>query len=206
MLASEGHSSHGAKIVAPMERRCRHFQSRGATASNPTHFTDVQQFPTAVHWAMMTYPMYTCDLTLNPTFHNKMLHGVTMRWREGIPNARVHGGMDAFWSFPELCFSSFCEEEYGQPSFGLSHTWRDMCLTQPPITTGILEVQSRVECQAVRVSVRDHSGITLGLLHDTIAASLGQEFHKNLAPGNSDCFWGDFRFVSNRENLTEQYH
>lgn len=84
-----------------------------------------------------------------------------------------------------------------------------MYLTQPPITTGMLQLYSRSKYRdryfsTVIVSVRDHDGITLGLLHDTIAASLGPEYCKNMASRDGEHFWGNFRFVSDRQKLTEQ--
>jgi len=157
----------------------------------------------------MAYPMYTSDLTLNPNFYGKTLHGVTMGWEEGGPDAHLHDGMDITWSSPTLSLGSYVEEQYGQPSFGPSRTWREMYLTQPPITTGILQLHTKIEYQTrhfptVSVSIRDHSGITLGLLHDTIAASLGPEIRKTMASGHGEFFWGAFTFVSDRENLTGQ--
>jgi hypothetical protein len=184
-------------------------RSQGVTASKPARFTNVQMFPTAGVWAEMAFPMYSCDLALNPNFYSKTLHGVHMRWEEGCPDARVHDAFDVLWSSPTLRFGSYVEEDYGQPSFGPSRTWRDMYLTQPPITTGIIQLHPSLEFQdrdasTVYVTVRDHSGITLGLLHDTIVASLGPQFRKNMASGHGECFWGEFRFVTNCENLTEQ--
>jgi hypothetical protein len=184
-------------------------RSQGVTAKTPIQFTDLQQFPTGDSWAKMGFPMYSCDLRLNPNFFGKTLDGVHMRWEEGCPDARVHDDSGVLWSSPTLRFGSYPEEEYGQPSFGPSRTWRDMYLTQPPITTGILQLHPSVEHQdrdssTVYISVRDHSGTTLGLLHDTIVASLGPEFRKNLASGHGEFFWGEFRFVTDCENLTEQ--
>ena len=56
----------------------------------------------------------------------------------------------------------------------------------------------------VFISVRDHGGITLGLLYDTIVASLGPEFPKNIVSGCYEGFCGDFRFVSDQKSLTKQ--
>jgi hypothetical protein len=132
-----------------------------------------------------------------------------MRWEEDCPDARVHDDSGVLWSSPTLRFGSYVEEEHGQPSFAPSRTWRDMYLTQPPITTGILQLHPSAEYQdrdssTVYISVRGPSGITLGLLHDRIVASLRPEFRKNLASGHGELFWGEFRFVTDCGNLTEQ--
>lgn len=84
-----------------------------------------------------------------------------------------------------------------------------MYLTQPPITTGILELYTRIACgrhgsSGILVSVRDHSGITLGLLYDTVVASLGPEFRKSMTSSHDRIFWGNFRWYCDREPLSER--
>lgn len=87
-----------------------------------------------------------------------------------------------------------------------------MYLTQPPITTGILDLHPgdyhlELLCPpetTIGVAVRDQSGITLGLLHDTIFAALGSEFRNTMASDNVKLFWGRFRFASTCENLSQQ--
>jgi len=53
-------------------------RSQGVTASIPVGFTDVLSFPTARTWAEMAFPMYSCDLTLNPNFYTKTFHSLSV--------------------------------------------------------------------------------------------------------------------------------
>lgn len=187
-------------------------RSQGVTASRPTRFTDVQTFPWRPDWAAMALPMYPCDLTLNPNFYDKTLHGVRMRWVEGGPGVRATDDTGASWSSPMLYLGSYFKKEYKPPSFGPVRTWRDMYLTQPPITTGILNLHPKISYEKLRlpanpticVAVRDKSGITLGLLQDTIFAALGSEFRDAMASDSVKPFRGTFRFASICENLSQQ--
>ncbi|KAM0702219.1 hypothetical protein Q7P35_011129 [Cladosporium inversicolor] len=108
------------------------------------------------------------------------LHGVHMRWEEARGRESVRDTSEKPWSSPTLYFGSHSRGEYNQPSFGPSRTWRDAYLTQPPITTGILDLHPGdfyLELlpptnTTICAAVREQSGITLGLLHDTIFAAL----------------------------------
>jgi len=52
-------------------------------------------------------------------------------------------------------------------------SWRDMHLTEPPITTCVLHVRiDEIGSHDVPITIRDHSGLTLGLIYDTIVAGL----------------------------------
>lgn len=184
-------------------------RSHGVMASRPARFIDLETFRWRPDWAAMALPMYPSGLTLNPNFYDKTLHGVHMRWEEGSPFVRVIDDMGASWSLPTLCLGAYLKDEYKQPSFGPTRTWRDMYLTQPPITTGILKLFPGFEYQRnsspiVFVTVRDHSGITLGLLHDTISASLGSKFRNTMGSDHVNHFSAQFVFASKCENLSQQ--
>jgi hypothetical protein len=187
-------------------------RSQGVTASRPARFTDVQTFPWRRDWAGMTLPMYPRGLTLNSIFYDKTLHGVRLRWERGSSCPIACDSLGIFWSSPTLYFGSYFKEDDKQPSFGPSRTWRDMYLTQPPITTGILDLHPGTSDQDYRslpdtticVAIRDQSGITLGLLHDTMFAALGSEFRDTMASDIVKPFWGTFRFASTCGNLSQQ--
>lgn len=108
--------------ISPIIKAKLGIRPQGVTASTPAQFADVLKFPLSRTWAKVTYPMYVCDLTLNPNFYGKTLYGVYMRWEEGCPDALVHDSLGVQWSSPTLYLSSYVEEEYGQPNFDPSRT------------------------------------------------------------------------------------
>jgi hypothetical protein len=75
----------------------------------------------------------------------------------------------AFYSLRE-------DDRYDQPVDASHSSWRDMHLTDPPITTCVLHAhngnRSRTGLHAIPVAIRDHGGLTLGLVYDTILAVL----------------------------------
>lgn len=187
-------------------------RSQGVRAINPAQFADAQRFPTARTWARIALPMYYGNLTLNPNFYDKALHGLHMRWKEGSPYTRVYDSSRCFWSLPTLSFGSYFKDEHKPPSFGPSRTWRDMYPTHPPITTGVLDLHPgdyyrehhSPSSAVIFVAIREQSGITLGLLHDTIFAALGAEFRGTMASDSVKLFSGRFRFASGCKNLSQQ--
>lgn len=191
-------------------------RSQGVTACTPSRFADEQifNFSTVRGWpescyVEMAYPMYLCDLTLNSRIHGKKLHGLHVEWEEGGCVRDLSG---ISWSLPTLFFGIHSMEECETPSFGSFRTWREMYLTQPPITTGILELclafddgEHRLPTpDTICVAVRDHNGLTLGLLHDTMIAALESEFRDFQAYDSEKLFLGSFRFASTCENLSQQ--
>lgn len=61
-----------------------------------------------------------------------------------------------------------------------------MYLTDPPITTALLlvgnfpDLEETFGPRIIRIYVRDHDGLNLGLFHDTIMASLPSYLHEML--------------------------
>jgi hypothetical protein len=64
-----------------------------------------------------------------------------------------------------------------------------MYLTKPPITTAVLCVSNHRDRteefgpKRIKLSVRDHDGLTLGLLYDTLVAVLPSQVHKHFGSG-----------------------
>jgi hypothetical protein len=64
-----------------------------------------------------------------------------------------------------------------------------MFLTNPPITTALLHVCNYADHvnefgpEVIELFVRDHIGLTLGLVHDTLMASLPANVRQTLAIG-----------------------
>lgn len=87
-----------------------------------------------------------------------------------------------------------------------------MFLTQPPITTAILGMRLIVEDDHFRsfvdtatcVVVRDHSGLTLGPLHDTMLATFESECRNSMASGRIKAICFAFNFASTCENVGQQ--
>jgi hypothetical protein len=81
-----------------------------------------------------------------------------------------------------------------------------MYLTRPPITTGMLELHpGPLALQGpddIYLHITDHTGITLGLLYDTVLASFEANFGGNAAFSHVKHFWASLHFVSASASLS----
>jgi hypothetical protein len=74
-----------------------------------------------------------------------------------------------------------------RPAVQTSHNWRNMYLTEPPITTASLRVylsQGSGDHSGswIASAIRDPNGITLGLFHDMSWASIPPDMQDSLVP------------------------
>lgn len=208
------HHWKDAVDTSPIIKAKLWIQSQGVRTINTPRFIDaciLSWDSESQDWTRITLPIYSCGLTLNSVFHGKTLHGAHMIWEETTPLLTVSEPTGLCWSCPTLSLRSYTKDAFKEPSFGPSRTWRDMYLTKPPITTGVVKLQpaGNLQVQKIRppsifLSLRDPGGITLGLLHDTIFASLGSAFHDTMASEDVKDFCAEFRFASTFEYLTEQ--
>jgi hypothetical protein len=141
---------------------------QNGSAMQPTEFSNDHTFATPNLWYQeLACPMYLSRVSLNPFFEKpKSRHSFsslmpprsTGRF-ECLEVINLHKGLE-----------SICTDK--RPSTNLSYEWRDMYLTNPPITTGLLRVQyvhtseGRGSAVIVESMIRDRDGITLGFLHD----------------------------------------
>lgn len=181
-------------------------QPQEQTVSRPASFSE--SHAAHAHYAMgpHPWPIYSSVVTINPLcLEPKHLGSMSL----------IDSG--AFWLPHDLRGTSLqtssiiCsgpvknKKKSGRLSIDFPHSWRDMYLTDPPITTGMLHLYypddtvSTLFASSVDAAIRDHSGITVGLLHDLCWASIPQDIRDNMISngGHDSCraFHAYFRFI-----------
>lgn len=146
-------------------------------------------------------PMYSCALTLNAvvlntTFYAKGSHAFQVGWKnwQEVDN---HG---TAWSFSTIPFYCHIKESFQQTGPALSPTWRSMQLTDPPITMGMLELHPGPLAihgpDDVYLHLTNNTGITLGLLYDTIFETFETQSAVSMTFGDVEHFMASLHFVS----------
>jgi hypothetical protein len=165
---------------------------QNGSAMQPTVFSNDYTFETPNSWYQeLACPMYLSRVSLNPFFEDPESHqffsslmppGPTNRF-ERLESIKIH-----------KCLESIGADK--RPSTNLSYGWRDMYLTDPPITIGLLLVQyahfseGRGSAVIVESMIRDRDGITLGFLHDMFWASVPLNSRGSSLPDNRKFFYG----------------
>ena len=154
-------------------------------------------------WGQGARPMYHCDIMLNSTLFSKVLHGKGAHASQlGSKNQYLslqepdnNGGA---WAFSTILFYSNITSH--QNELTLSPTWRSMYLTDPPITTGMLSLHPSPLAlhgpDNVYLHLTNDTGITLGLVYDTIFEAVEAQYGTTVTPGDLKHFLAGFHFVS----------
>lgn len=153
--------------------------TQGNTAVQPASFSDEHTFPHGIDDGTLTIPMYSQLLVLNPFVER----GITMKTanlKSYVPLMILYDSMDTVKCGTMVQFYGIAgrKPRANRPAIGPSDTWRDMHMTDPPITTAKLDVRysykegGKDRMRIVYSAIRDHGGITLGLMYDMCLASV----------------------------------
>lgn len=159
-------------------------------AVQPTRFTDEQTYPVSSHWGQQETPIYPHTLTSNTILLDRSVESWRFSWRgdsafswldenRSDSNASQSAAIDFFYHKTG--------DTQNNSANGTRSTWKDMYLTNPPITTAIIHLISYEgprrlgDLDLIRFAVRDHRGLTLDLVHDTIMAGLPTGVRKMMA-------------------------
>lgn len=151
------------------------------TPTQPSNFTemDEQSVPAWFFWGTLGMPIYSHAVAVNPV----VLKGVQGSLKIYLDEELQHGPLEK--SNDDLLHSKVVDfghdELSGQSSgsaLGPRGSWRDMYLTDPPITAALLlvcnydDLEEEFGPRVIKVVVRDNDGLSLGLVHDNVVAAL----------------------------------
>jgi hypothetical protein len=161
-----------------------------ATAIQPNHVTNEHSFPQYPLWGMLGMPSYSQAVTFNPVLLNCSVGSLKLSLDQMLPRTWLQNSTGAILH-PRVLDFSYLKASGGpyHSVHGLRSSWRDMFLTNPPITTALLHVCNYADHvnefgpEVIELFVRDHIGLTLGLVHDTLMASLPANVRQTLAIG-----------------------
>jgi hypothetical protein len=155
-------------------------------------------------WRQGARPMYPCALALNSAlldkqFRGKELHAFGLALKYGSLSSQKFDNNGGVWVFPTILFDCHFNNSFQGAGAALSPTWRDMYLTSPPTTTGMLELHPGPLAfegpDDVYLHLQDHTGITLGLVYDTIFATFEAQYGDTLAFGDVKHFLASLHFA-----------
>jgi hypothetical protein len=176
--------------------------SQDQTPIQPVSFTDGDTFPEAPLWGQVTMPIYPRTVSFNPLCIDGMVGSVWMSMTG--PWAFTTATADGTYLHPGVIHLDSHKNRDRQERLVREprSSWRDMYLTDPPITTGILSLfelgyvrDGHYILDHVPLAIRHHDGLTLGLLHDTIMAGLPSDTRREMAarPVRLGMFYSAFR-------------
>ena len=179
-----------------------------APAVQSIGFAD-EHIPGNPTWGQGARPMYSCNLTLNSahlnkTFYGEGSHAFQLRKNQSLSSQKVDN-YGAAWTFSTILFYCSFNRSSKQTGQAFSPTWRSMHLTDPPITMVTLELQPRLLAihgpDDVELHLVDNTGITLGLVYDTIFATFEAQCGAATAFGDVEHFLASLHFVSTSASL-----
>ena len=172
------------------------------TAIQPIGFTDEDTFPEAPLWGKVTMPIYSRTVSFNPACYDEAVGSVQMDMMLDIPTwvfeladgTLLHPGVISLDNHR----NSVRHSRLGRET---SSSWRDMYLTDPPITTGLMrlyeleDLSQGYNLKSISLALRDHHGLTLGLVHDAIMAGMtaGVRGELGVRPVRIGTFYSAFR-------------
>jgi hypothetical protein len=191
--------------TSPTVRNKLWMASCKASAVQSIGFTG-EHMPGDPTWRQVARPMYSCDLTLNSALFNKgFCVEESQAFRLGLLSSQNVNNDGVAWTFPSILFHCYFNGSFQQNSPAFSPSWRSMHLTSPPITMGMLELHLNPSAfhgpDDVYLHLTDNTGITLGLLYDTIFATFKAQFGATMAFGEFQHFWASLHFVSASASL-----
>ena len=161
--------------------------SPNATAVQPTSFTSEHTLPWSPQWGKLEMPIYSHAVEINP---------MLLKGQVGSLKITQNDYLSLFWLantngdtvHPKVvCFVS--HKERGVPDCSAldpRSSWRGMYLTHPPITTALIHADNYDDLEEeygpteIGMVVRDHRGLTFGLVYDTIVAGLPSNVRESL--------------------------
>jgi hypothetical protein len=163
------------------------FQGMGVV--HPTHLTNEQTFPRSSDWGRHEIPIYPHKLKFNAILVASPVEAWHFAWRGESTFQWLDEDANGSDSNPPQSaaidfFYQKSRDTHNHLATSTQSTWRDMYLTDPPISTALVHL---VDYQASRPSnrpefikfaLRDSGGLTLGLVHDTIMAALPIHAHR----------------------------
>lgn len=151
------------------------------TAIQPTSFTRMDEDPMPAYnfWDTIGVPVYSHTVTVNPAIFEGVKGSLRIYFDQDLqhepfetPNGDIlHSNVVDFTHDEPRARPS-------RPALELHSSWKDMYLADAPVTTALLLVCNYDDPEAefgprvIKVAVRDHDGLTLGLIHDTVVAAL----------------------------------
>ena len=163
------------------------------TALQPTYVTNEHCAMPMFPWFNLGTPVYSRTVTFNQvSSFGDSVGTLKIRFNEypypGLRN-KANGDL-ADVKEVDLLFCKAIGRPHS-PAQMLRSSWRDMYLTNPPITTAVLCVsnywgyEEHFDRGTIKLSVREHDGLTLGLLYDTLMAVLPSHFREYFASGTN---------------------
>ena len=178
-------------------------------AVQSTGFTD-EHIPGNPKWGQDARPMYSCALTLNSALFNRAFfdresHALRLLLKDQSLASQKFDHNGVVWNFLTILLECYSTGSFQQTGPVLSATWRSMFLTSPPITRIMLELHpSPTACYGphdIWLHLTDHTGITLGLLYDTLFAKFEAQYGESATSGDVKHFWASLHFVSASASL-----
>lgn len=158
---------------------------RNPPAIPPIGFTNESTFTKSASWGRVTMPIYSREVLFNPLCFDAMMGSVELV--KALNPSWLFQTANNTFLHPQV-IEIFLHNESGQhghqPIDASRGSWRNMYLTDPPITTCIIRVRhgGRYPHRFVPMAIRDHGGLTLGLAYDTIMAGLASSAGGKVVP------------------------
>jgi hypothetical protein len=158
-------------------------------AVQPVYFTNMDKefMPVYTFWDTIGIPVYSHAVTVNPAVLKGVKESLRIYMNQDLqdeslekPNGDLMHSRIVDFTYDELS---------GRPSRSAleNHdSWRSMYLTSPPVTTALLlicnydDVEEESGPKVIKVSTREHDGLTLGLVHDSVMAALPMSVREKL--------------------------
>jgi hypothetical protein len=149
------------------------------TALQPRYITDEHLKLPVLPSSKLGIPVYSHAVTFNQVLFEDSVGSLKIRLdQDPHPGLlrKVNGDLVNVKAVDFLSCKAVGRPD--SPAQMLRSSWRDMYLTNPPITTAVLcatnywDYEGEFGPKVIRFSVRDHDGLTLGLLYDTFMAGL----------------------------------
>ena len=157
------------------------------TALQPTYVTNEHFTLPFSPWGKLGVPVYSHAVTFNPVLFEDSVRSLKIHLNHHLQPSllkEANGDLVDTRAVTFLFCRAICRSN--SPAQMLRSSWRDMYLTNPPITTAVLcasnywGYEEHFGHETIKLSVRDHDGLTLGLLYDTLMAILPSHFHEYL--------------------------
>ena len=175
------------------------------TAVQPTYVTDEHSPP--LRSVELGVPVYSHAVTFNPVLFESLVGplDITSFHQDLQPDwpKTASGGLINAVGLKFCCCKAIDRPHC--PAQTLRSSWRDMYLTNPPITTAMVCVSNHSDWKEefgpsrIRLSVRDHDGLTLGLLYDMLLAGLPSQVREHFGNGDHNNY-----FISSVHVAAEQ--
>ena len=157
------------------------------SAVQPSYFSKEHTFPQLVSWGKLGMPVYSHDVAFNPISLNGQVGSLRIELDETMPHRLLEKSNGDIVHPKAVDFSQHKARGSSDSSaVRLRYSWRDMYLTYPPIATAVVHACNfgdpgeEFGPEVIEMLVRDHGGLTLGLIYDILMAGLPSNVHKKL--------------------------